>query len=70
MKYISPIEIGHLMTMEKWLECVSCGGFIDYDGYGNYSDGTHMIRGESVYPSMVKKKKIDKEWSHIVWFNR
>jgi len=27
---------GDVMTLKHWLECVKCGGFIDYDGFGKY----------------------------------
>lgn len=62
---------GDLMTKESWLECVNGGGFIDYDGSGNYSDGERMSN-KSVSPSDVDADQIMKneEFTHIVWFNR
>lgn len=62
-------DYGDHMTMKEWLECVDCGGFIDYDGGGNYATDTQMTNLE-VYPSDVAKGNVDKSWTHIVWFNR
>ena len=67
---MSPIpKYGDLFTMKDWLECVECGGIIDYDGYGNYATETERSNIE-VRPSDVKKGKIDKTWTHVVWYNR
>jgi hypothetical protein len=62
---------GTLMTIEDWLENVTGGGFIDYDGSGNYSDGKRMSN-KSVSPSDVDSDQImkNKEFTHIIWFNR
>ena len=69
-----PIEIGdHLMTMEEWLECVDCGGFIDYDGYGYLSDGKLKYPDHQIWPSDVERlgdKFNPKQFTHVVWFNR
>lgn len=62
-------EYGYLMTMEEFIETVKCGFFIDYDGYGCYSDGKEISQG-SVCPSDVAKGTVDMKWSHVVWFNR
>jgi len=63
-------EFCDLMTMEDWIGCVECGGFIDYDGYGYYSDGEKQFSHINVYPSMLASGKLDRSWSHIVWFNK
>jgi len=61
---------GDLFTIESWLGNVECGGFIDYDGYGNYATKDKMSNKE-IRPSHVKKFPIrDTEFTHIVWFNR
>ena len=64
-------DYGDLMTMKEWLGHVECGGFIDYDGSGNYSDGKRMSN-KSVSPSDVDRDQIMKneEFTHVVWFNR
>ncbi len=62
-------EYGDLMTMKDFEECVESGGFIDYDGSGNYSDGKQMSN-ISVYPSDVIANNHDKTWGFVVWFNK
>lgn len=64
-------DYGRLLTIEEWIECVDGGGFIDYDGSGNYSDGKRMSN-MSVSPSDVDNDQIMKneEFTHIVWFNK
>ena len=77
LQVLEPVEwdeipdYGDLMTLEDWLECVKYGGFIDYDGFGRYSDGKRESNKE-VRPSHVKKGRLLKnpEFTHIVWFNR
>ncbi len=69
MKFEPIPKYGSLMTIEQWLDCVKCGGFIDYDGFGNYAFKEKMSDKE-VRPSDVKKGKIDKTFTHVVWFNR
>ena len=65
-------DYGHLMTLKEFISNVKCGGFIDYDGFGYYSNGTEMVSNPDspVRPSHVKKGLINKSYSHIVWFNR
>ena len=65
-------EYGDLMTMKDWLYSVECGGFIDYDGHGNYSDGERLAENKMIKPSHVKNNRILKnpEFTHVVWFNR
>ena len=62
---------GHKMTKELWLENVKDGMFIDYDGSGNYASDTQMSN-ISVSPSDLERGWIrkDKEFTHIIWFNR
>jgi hypothetical protein len=45
------------------------GGFIDYDGIGNYATNTQMSNIE-IYPSDIKSGTYRKDFTHIVWFNR
>ena len=60
---------GDLMTLEHWLECVECGGFIDYDGHGRYvRDGKES--NIEVYPSDVKHNSVRKDFDSVMWFNR
>ena len=64
-------DYGDLFTMKEWTECVKTGGFIDYDGSGCYSDGKRMSN-KSISPSDVRRGHIldDKEFTHVIWFNR
>jgi len=61
------------MTMQDWIECVKVGGFIGYDGFGKYATKDGMKDSNKLYdvkPSDLKKGKVDKSWTHIVWYNR
>ena len=67
---MSPIpNYGDLMTLEDWVSAVKSGGFIDYDGDGCYATEKE-ISNKYVKPSDVRKGKVDKSWTHVVWFNR
>jgi hypothetical protein len=37
-------EDDDLMSMDEWIDCVRGGGFVDYDGYGNVSDGKYKFK--------------------------
>jgi hypothetical protein len=56
---------GTLMTLAEF----EAHGFIDYDGFGNYATENQMSN-KTVYPSDVKKEKLDRSFSHVMWFNR
>ena len=57
------------MPIEHFIECVNSGGFIDYDGSGNYATATQMSN-ITITPSRVKAGMIRKDFTHVVWFNR
>lgn len=59
-----------LYTLQEFIEQVKSGGFIDYDGFGYYSDGKYQYPTEEVYPSTVAAGKINRKFSHVVWFNK
>lgn len=60
---------GHLMGLKEFVDCVRGGGFIDYDGSGEYvKEG--MMSGITILPSDVKHGSIRKDFDQIVWFNR
>jgi len=69
MKPINSETIGYHMNMKNWLQCVADGGFIDHGGHGYYATETEESE-IIVVLSDVKKGKIDKRWTHIVWCNR
>ena len=61
---------GDKMTIKEWVSCVNDGGFIDYDGFGYYSVDD-KISNKIIYPSDVELFPMrDKEFTHIIWFNR
>ncbi|GAF85281.1 unnamed protein product [marine sediment metagenome] len=62
---------GDLMTIEEWKECVEGGGFIDYDGSGNYAT-KDKVSNKSVSPSDVEagRFRTDVEFTHIMWYNK
>jgi hypothetical protein len=62
-------DFGDVMSMEHFIECVECGGFIDYDGFGHYvKDGQES--DIEIYPSDVKHNMVRKDFDTIIWFNR
>jgi hypothetical protein len=64
---------GILYPIKYFIEKCMSNFFIDYDGYGMWSDGKFYY-GDSykdmVYPSDIAKGKIKLEFSHVLWFNR
>jgi len=68
-------EHGDLMVIEGFVEDCKSGAFIDYDGFGDYSDGKRCISGLK-YPEFLVKPSdimcgiINDEFTHVVWYNR
>jgi hypothetical protein len=60
---------GNVMALKNFVKNVKSGGFIDYDGSGNYVKGDKMS-DITIYPSDVKNKSIRKDFDTIIWFNR
>lgn len=60
---------GDVMSLNEFIECVKSGGFIDYDGSGNYVRGDQMS-DISIYPSDFKNNSIRTDFDTIIWFNR
>jgi hypothetical protein len=63
-------EYGNHMTLEEFKSNCESGGFIDYDGYGYYATENKMVRNKTIIPSHFKKKKVLKDYTHVVWFNK
>jgi len=66
---------GDLLTVEEFEDCVECGAFIDYDGFGQWCnpDANQLEDEIDVYPSDVgslpyKSQRV--QWTHILWYNR
>jgi hypothetical protein len=62
-------DYGDHMTMETFVNCCKDGGFINYDGSGNYATATEMS-DISVSPSDIMSGVYRKDFTHVVWFNR
>ncbi len=62
-------DIGDLMTLVEFIECVESGGFIDYDGFGEYVKGDKMT-GITILPSDVECKKIRTDCDKVMWYNK
>lgn len=75
LRLIEPYELsdlpdyGDVMSLESFIGNVKSGGFIDYDGFGNY-----VINGKMsnimILPSDIQHNSIRKDFDTIVWFNR
>jgi hypothetical protein len=62
-------KYGDVMTLKVFIECCLDGGFIDYDGSGNYIQGDKMT-DLKILPSDIKNNLYKKEFDKIIWFNR
>ena len=60
---------GDIMTLEYFIKNVKIGGFIDYDGSGNYLEFNKMTNID-IYPSDVEFDKVRRQFDRIIWFNR
>ena len=62
-------DYGDVMSLKKFISCCEEGGFIDYDGFGEYiKDG--KTSGITIHASDVKYKKVRTDFTEMVWFNR
>lgn len=43
-------------TLEHWIENVQCGGFIDYDGFGQLANDNEIAKNIYVKPSYVDRE--------------
>ena len=64
-------DYGDIMTVTDWKANIDCGGFTDYDGFGEQvillKDGRYVISSQLI-PSRVWD--IDDRCTHIIWYNR
>ena len=58
-----------LCTLQEWIGCVRCGGYIDYDGYGRLATATHVSDVE-ICPSELVNYKFPNWATHVMWYNR
>lgn len=60
---------GDVFSMEDFVTNCLSGGFIDYDGSGNYArDG--KMSNISVSPSDITSGRYRKDFDSVVWFNK
>lgn len=62
-------KVGNRMSLVDFIDCCNGGGFIDYDGFGNYIKDD-MMSDISIYPSDIKGGNIRDDFNEIIWFNR
>ena len=61
-------KYGIKMNLIEFVEICNVGGFIDYDGSGNYVKDD-MMSDISIYPSDVLSG-LRTDFDEIIWFNR
>lgn len=62
---------GNVMTIKEFIECVTCGGFIPYDGYGYYFDENMKSETkEHASFDVDELKRMSKKYKYVVWYNR
>ena len=67
---LSPLpDYGDHMMLEEYRQCVECGGFIDYDGFGELATSDRVA---DVYtcPSELDRTTFPDWCTHIVWYNK
>lgn len=74
MKKIPEDHYGDLMTLEEFVGCCECGGFINYDGFGVFATEDEMSDIQ-VVPTDITVEKIHEngkfsKFTHVVWYNR
>lgn len=63
--------IGHVMTINEFIKCVECGGFIPYDGYGYYFDVKKKTEAkEKVSFNVETLLEKARKYKHVIWYNR
>ena len=67
--------VGDLIPLQEWIDEVKAGGFIDYDGMGDYATATHCWKQEGmswIYPSDVGTARFNppEGCTHILWYNK
>lgn len=63
------VSYGDLMTIESFIENCEGGGFIDYDGSGNYATTTEESN-ITIYPSDIISGDYRKDFTHVMWYNK
>ena len=72
---INAPDYGDLYTINAFIDCVDCGGFLDSDGYGElcheHSDISEEINTEYVKCNVpFLKEAIKQGYTHVMWYNK
>ncbi len=62
-------KYGDHMTIQEFRNCCKSGLFIDYDGFG-YLATKDSESNIEIRPSNLKKLKIPKWTTHVMWYNK
>jgi hypothetical protein len=69
-KFVDKVpDYGDKMSLKEFISCCKSGGFIDYDGSGEYIKNG-KCSGINIYPSDVEHNKIREDFTKIVWYNK
>lgn len=67
--YKNKPNIGDVIEIEEWIECVNEGGFIDYDGWGcPMKEG--LVATQTIVRPSNWKTTLPQDATHIEWYNR
>lgn len=69
MKKHEKNNYGDLMTFDEFKECCESGGFIDYDGSGNYATADEESN-ITINPSDIEEGVYRTDFTHVMWYNR
>jgi len=74
-RFVKQASNGDLMTIEEFVEACQAGGFIDYDGMGDWATATHVVYSDItnwIKPSKILSgEQFAPEWAtHVLWYNR
>jgi hypothetical protein len=62
-------EYGDMIELEEFIDLCEQGSFVDSDGFGYYAT-TNGMSDKYAVPSEIKSGNIQKEWTHVCWFNK
>ena len=56
--------------LDEFIRLCNDGDFIDYDGWGYYSNSRYTHTEIVVYPSDITAGKVDRSYKYVHWYNR
>ena len=62
-----------VIELDEFIKDCESGGFVDYDGFGYYSNSQteHEDSDElRVRPSQIKEGIINRDYKYVHWYNR